>query len=89
MNIRDQALSLYKPPFRFHRGYIYDANNAMVADQGGPGEQETVQGAVAARVRGWGRLGYMENGAALQDEIGQIVAEALTAFWVKANGEQP
>ena len=88
MNIRGQALAIYKPPFHFHRGYIYDANSAMVADQGGPGGQETVQGAVAARVRGWGRLGYMENGAALQDEIGQVVAEALNDFWAKATGEE-
>lgn len=30
--VADRALSLYKAPFRFERGYIWDANNEMVAD---------------------------------------------------------
>ena len=26
------ALDLYKPPFRYYRGYIWDSGNKMVAD---------------------------------------------------------
>ncbi len=79
---RAAALAIYTPPFRFVHGYIYDASSRMVADQGGfDGAADTVAGAVAARVRGWGRIGYMPDAEALQDEVGAVIAEALTAFW--------
>ena len=72
---RAAAMAVYTPPFKYKYGYIYDSQNLMVADNDG------VEGAVAARVRGWGRLGYLPNGAELQDEIGQMMADALTALY--------
>jgi hypothetical protein len=69
---REQALALYKSPFRFDHGYIFDADNNMVADQ-----HETS----ICRVRGWGRIGSMANAEALQDEVGEVIAEALTKFY--------
>lgn len=81
---RAAALALYKPPFRFLHGYIHDADTQMVADQGG--FEGAVETHIAARVRGWGRIGYMPDAEALQDEVGAVIAEALTAFW-KATGE--
>lgn len=69
-DLRDKALALYKPPFRFIHGYIYDADSNMVADDGG-----------ILRVRGWGRISYMDDAAALQDEVGSLIADALTDFW--------
>lgn len=75
---RNAALALYRPPFRFLHGYIYDADGKMCADEGEMPDH------VAARVRGWGRIGYLPDAAALQDEVGQVIAEALTAFWLAA-----
>lgn len=75
--MRAKALALYVPPFRHEKGYIYDSVDNVVADDGKP------QLAVPARVRGWGRIGYMENAAELQDEIGAILVEALNDFWAK------
>lgn len=79
---RAAALALYRPPFRFTHGYIYDATNQMVADQ--DGFEGAVETHIAARVRGWGRIGYLPDAAALQDEVGQVIADALTAFWAGA-----
>ncbi len=73
---RKQALALYAPPFIHYQGYIYDANKEMVADD------DMVQEHIATRVRGWGRISSMSNPAELQDEVGKIVAEALTKFWL-------
>jgi hypothetical protein len=72
--VRARALSLYKPPFRFESGYIWDAGGQMVADQ-------DFDPSTIARVRGWGRICSMPQPEALQDEVGKIIAEALTAFW--------
>lgn len=72
---RAAALALYQPPFQYHHGYIFDSNGQMVSDS------DSVPQHVAQRVRGWGRIGYMPNAAALQDEVGRVIAEALTAFW--------
>lgn len=44
--LRAAALALYKPPFRYECGYIWDANNEMVADDD--------RDAFVARIRGWG-----------------------------------
>ena len=81
-DIRKAALDLYTPPFRHQHGYIFDANDQMVSDNGEPGE---LKGLIAARIRGWGRISYMDNpegrAAALQDEVGLIVADALNAYW--------
>ena len=77
--IRKAALSLYKPPFKYYMGYIYDADNQMVADDGGG--EHSVQNAVISRIRGWGKISYLQNAEAIQDELGHIVAEALTAYY--------
>ena len=68
------ALKLYTPPFRYERGYIFDAGENMVADKCG---ENIVQ------VRGWGRIGYMPDPEQMQDKIGEIIAAALTDFWGK------
>lgn len=69
------ALELYKPPFRFHRGYILDAESRMVYDNEG---MDTM-----GRVRGWGRIQYLPNPEALQDKVGEMIAEAITDYWKK------
>lgn len=76
---RKAAMAVYTPPFKYLHGYIYDSQNLMVADDGDM--KFGVEGAVASRVRGWGRFGYMPNGAELQDEIGQMMADALNALY--------
>jgi len=78
---RAAAMAIYAPPFKFQYGYIYDSQNRMVADNGEIDGSNSVEGAVAARVRGWGRIGYMPNAAELQDEIGQMMADALNALY--------
>lgn len=78
--LRETALALYEAPFRFKHGFIYDANDQMVADQGGNVDEE-VKTHIIARIRGWGRISSLPNAEALQDEVGKIVAEALTKYW--------
>jgi len=68
-----EALRLYRPPFRCEHGYIWDANNEMVADDEG---RDTV-----LRIRGWGRIGYQPNPEQLQDKVGKLIARAMTEFW--------
>jgi hypothetical protein len=77
--LREQALALYKPPFRFQMGYIFDGAGKMVADQ--DGFDGKVQEAVIARVRGWGRISYLPDAEKLQDEVGAMLADALNAFY--------
>jgi hypothetical protein len=72
---RKAAMAIYTPPFKFVHGYIYDSQHHVVADD------DKVDGAVASRVRGWGRIGYMPNPEQLQDEVGQMIADALTAYY--------
>lgn len=74
---RAAAMAIYTPPFKYLRGYIFDSQQNMVSDD------HSVDGAVAARVRGWGRISYMPNADALQDEIGQMMADALNALYEK------
>lgn len=80
--VHDTALALYKPPFRYLHGYVYDANCKMVADD------KTVDSCVISRIRGWGALSYLPNGAELQDAIGRIVAEALNKYWAEAAADK-
>lgn len=84
-DIRKAALDLYTPPFRHEYGYIRDANHQMVADDA----SSEATGLIAARIRGWGRIQYMDKpemrANALQDEVAEMVAEALNAYWA-ANG---
>lgn len=83
-DIRRAALDLYTPPFRHEYGFIRDANNEIVADDA----SSEATGLIAARIRGWGRIQYMDNpkgrANALQDEMAEIVAEALNAYWAAA-----
>ena len=76
MNITAAALKLYKPPFEFRSGYIWDADGSMVADQGAT---EAV-----LRIRGWGHIQYLKEFKPedLQDEVGRLCAEAMTNFWL-------
>lgn len=75
--IRARALALYQAPFRYDKmgGYIWDSANEMVADKAGLGAVQV------ARIRGWGRIGYMEDPDKLQDAVGELIAEALTKLW--------
>lgn len=73
--LTEKAISLYKPPFTFRYGYIHDGSGHVVADNNVENDDQLL------RIRGWGRILYMENPEALQDEVGRIVAEALTEYW--------
>lgn len=75
-NVKD----IYKPPFTYDRlsGFIYDAEDNHVADKA---DGSSEHGAV--RVRGWGRISYMENPEEIQDSIGEHIARALTEYWNK------
>lgn len=72
-----KALALYKPPFKFMYGYIHDGDGRVVADNNVGADNQVL------RVRGWGRISYMENAEALQDEVGEVIAVALTEYWQK------
>lgn len=72
--IERQALELCKPPFKFEKGYIWDSEGNMIADDG------------LLRVRGWARLGKAENGAQIQDTIGRLIAQAMNEFWERKTG---
>ncbi|MFU4516061.1 hypothetical protein ACM73F_14695 [Pseudomonas aeruginosa] len=81
--LRKRALALYTPPFSYDSfgGYIWDAKQNMVADNHVDGDQ-------VLRVRGWGRIVYMENPEELQDEFGDMLAEALTEYVERRNGSE-
>ncbi len=85
---RVAAMAVYTPPFKYEHGYIFDSQRLMVADNGPICNGPSVKGAVASRVRGWGLLGYLPNGAELQDEIGRMMADALNQLYLAA-GAQP
>ena len=78
---RVTAMSIYTPPFKHVRGYIYDSKKHMVADSGDVVGEENVKSAVASRVRGWGRITYMPDAAALQDAVGDMMAVALNRLY--------
>jgi len=68
-----RVVELYTPPFHFICGYIQDRDHHTVADQ--------QDGPDTLRVRGWGRIGYMEDAGALQDAVGAELAKAVTNHW--------
>jgi hypothetical protein len=74
---REKAMEILKPPFKFECGYIFDSapDQNMVAD-----DHDCETGTIA-RLRGWGRLGKLDDGDAIQDAIGQIIADALTKYF--------
>lgn len=79
----EAALSLYKPPFRHEHGYIFDADGHMVAD-----DDPDHSGAMV-RVRGWGRIQYKANPEGLHDEVGDLIALALTEFYSNRSTRKP
>lgn len=76
-DLQTRAWKLYRPPFRYEHGYIFDREGNTVADGGEGGN--TALGVV--RVRGWGRIGYMPDAEELQDAVGDLIAKALTIYW--------
>lgn len=81
---KQKAMELLKPPFSFHAGYIFDSAKSQntVADEG------DCELGTLARLRGWGRLGYLPDGAEIQDAIGEILAEALNDFFEKHSADK-
>ena len=79
--LRKRALDLYRPPFRYENGYIWDSKTEMVADS-------QVDDDIGPRVRGWGRMKYLPGCEELYEETGRAIAEAMTLGWEKlrANG---
>jgi len=75
--LKKTALELYKPPFRFSHGFIWDADNRMVADR--------PAGDAALRIRGWGYIQYKPNPEQLQDAMGELIAQAMTEMWGRAD----
>jgi len=78
--LRKAALDLYKPPFQFKYGYIFDANGETFSDT----PDELIRASIL-RIRGWGRIQYLEEFKPedLQDKVGELCAEALTEYWMK------
>jgi hypothetical protein len=72
---RKKAMKIYTPPFKHFQGYIHDAEGHMVSDD------DEVKRTVAHRVRGWGRISYLPNAEAIQDEIGVMMADALNEYY--------
>jgi len=83
--LKKRVFELYKPPFTFNCGYIFDTDGQMMAD-----ETQAMRAHIqhVARIRGWGRLSYFEHPEALQDMCGEVVAEALTDYWTKHESNQ-
>ena len=86
MNIEKKALSLYKPPFKFQCGYIYDSNGDCFADINARLDDtiEAADGSIALRVRGWGRIQYIKSEfdcEDLQDAVGHEIVKALNKHW--------
>ena len=81
MSIRQAALEIFTPPFRYENGFIVDSSDNIVAYSW----RDKAARLIASRIRGWGRIQYMDNpewsADEIQDEVGKIVAEALNSFW--------
>lgn len=71
----EDALKLYRAPFRNECGYIWDADGHVVCDD------DSEHTGAAVRIRGWGRIQYKANPEGLHDAMGELVAQALTEFW--------
>lgn len=77
---KEQILELYTAPFTHTDGYIFDAKSQMIVDDCGANLEGIVQ------VRGWGYLNgklNLDDAGDIQDEIGEMIAEALTQYWNK------
>ena len=83
-DLRKRAFDLYRAPFRYECGYIWDAAGEMVADdRADAGDKSAEERSLAVRVRGWGRIAKLPDAEKLQDTVGQFIAEALTELWQK------
>jgi len=82
--LKQRAFDLYKPPFKFLHGYIFDSSGERVSDDG---DIDVKKEMIAARVRGWGRIGYLPTPEQLQDQVGQMIADALTEYWNRRTPE--
>lgn len=74
--LREISKELYKPPFKYINGYIFDSESHVMLDKGGCDS--------IARIRGWGRIQYIEadgDAGKLQDTVGHLIAELLTKYW--------
>lgn len=60
--LRKTFLSLYTPPFYY---------NNQAQDVRDDKHHQVLD------IRGWGRLGYLPNGAKLQDEVGEYICQLL------------
>lgn len=74
-------MAVYTPPFRYYRRYIFDNAGHMVSDSGEALGNLGTAGAVAAHFRGEGKLSYLPEGPAIQDEIGRMMADALNEYY--------
>ena len=90
MNIKQKALKIYTAPFTYRAGWIRDANNVVASSAGRQHDQplnviEDVIGIM--QVRGWGHIQYIDlnkfSPEDLQDQIGEIICEALNDYWDK------
>lgn len=84
--LKKAALDVYKPPFKYEYGYIFDLDNKTVADGNcrNNGEVTEADGNLLLRVRGWGHIQKItgeHKPEDIQDEIGRLIAEGLTKFW--------
>lgn len=73
--LRQRAFDSCAAPFERVHGYIFDANGNTISD-------DTAEG-IVTRMRGWGRLHYLDKPEELQDAIGDLIVEALNEFWEK------
>eukprot|EP00697_Spironema_sp_BW2_P015779 gnl/Spiro4/6753_TR3487_c0_g1_i1.p2 gnl/Spiro4/6753_TR3487_c0_g1~~gnl/Spiro4/6753_TR3487_c0_g1_i1.p2 ORF type:complete len:224 (-),score=13.23 gnl/Spiro4/6753_TR3487_c0_g1_i1:733-1404(-) len=82
-----RALDLYSAPFTFNKyGYLNDSSGQMVADNHVEDSVEETGKEAVLRVRGWGRISYLPDPEKLQDQVGEIIGQALTAYWLKHRG---
>lgn len=81
--LRAAAFAFYKAPFRFDAlgGFIWDADGNMVSDDKDEKLRSFIQ-----RVRGWGRISKLAHAEALQDQVGELIAEALNRLWAAEAG---
>ncbi len=81
-HLRERARALYRPPFKFEGGYIWDKNMEMVADSHLNTLRDEPMAAV--RIRGWGRIQSLPTPGPLQEEVGKMIAELLTKHWMES-----
>ncbi len=86
LSLSKAALAVYKPPFKFDYGYIFDSTGKVVADNNiqNDGVVHDESHNLILRVRGWGHIQKIKGEHKpedIQDEIGRLIAEGLTKYW--------